>query len=222
MSDKGTPEHGMGIPEWKDGWSMLVGAGFSRSRYVTENEHVEQSGKGPNLATAVGYCDSTSCLELGSLVSFNYYADMQTTLHEGKDTLSVDAWMWETALFLALRSRIPGVPEMGNFNPWIKFLGGYGASVGYSSRIHKPGMDSLKSWRIQDEGPLFGMSLSNIFGRYRPGRIWFVEGTMLLQLHWNSWLVKSGGLLPSIQNTYHSAGNPYSVLLNLTVGIRAF
>ena len=221
MGDKGVPEHSIGIDEWKDGWSMMTGLGGSRSRYVTDNEQREQSGVGPGMTNSVGYCGPSSCLELGSQVSFNYYDRIKTISSVG-DTIDLDVWMWETALYIALRSRIPGVPEMGNFNPWLKFMGGYGASVGFPSKIRTAGYDSLKSHRVQDEGPLFGMSLMNIFGQKAPGRIWFVEGTMLLQLHWNSWLIKSGGLLPDVQSSYHSSGNPYSVILNLTVGIRAF
>ena len=220
LGDRGAPEHTIGIDEWKDGWSMLVGTGISRSRYVTENKHVELSGVGPNLATSVGYCDQTSCLELGLLVSFDYYDHLQ--VHNGADTIELNSWMWETALFLALRARVPGVPQMGWFNPWVKFLSGYGASVGYPQRFITPGFDSLKDRRVQDEGPLFGMSVANIFGQTKPGRIWFVEGTVLLQLHWNSWLIRSGGLLPDVENSYHQAGNPYSILVNLTLGIRAF
>lgn len=221
MSDEGVPEHSIGIDEWKDGWSMMAGAGISRSRYVADNQQREQSGLGPDIATSIGYCSSSSCLELGSQVSFNFY-DRINTISGSSDTINLDAWMWETALYLSLRSRIPGFPEMGNINPWIKLLGGYGASVGFPSKIRTPGMDSLRNRRVQDEGPLFGMSLMNIFGQKEPGRIWFVEGTLLIQMHWNSWLVKSGGLLPQVQSTFHSTGNPYSAILNLTVGIRAF
>lgn len=221
MGDNGVPEHSIGIDEWKDGWSMMSGAGFSRSRYITDDEQLEQSGLGPVISTSVGFCGSTSCLEFGSQVSFNFYDRINTVSNAG-DTVNLDAWMWETALYVSLRSKIPGVPEMGNFNPWIKFMGGYGASVGFPSKIRTAGYDSLANRRLQDEGPLFGMSLMNIFGQKSPGRIWFVEGTMLLQLHWNSWLVKSGGLLPEVQSVSHSSGNPYSLILNLTVGIRAF
>lgn len=220
MGDRGTPERRIGLDEWKDGWSMLVGAGVSRSRYVTDDKHVEQSGVGPNLATSVGYCNYSSCLEIGSIVSFDSYDNVQ--VRTGPDTLVLDSWMWETALFLALRTRLPGIQSQGQFNPWIKLLTGYGASVGYPQRFVTPGCDSLKDRRIQDEGPLFGLSLSNVFGEGRPGRLWFLEGTAILQLHWNSWIVRSGGLLPDVQSSFHSSGNPYSVLLSLSIGIRAF
>jgi len=222
LTDRGVPDRTIALDEWKDGWSMLAGGGITRSRYFTENERVEQSGAGPNIANSVGYCDANTCLEIGSLVSFNFYDDLRSAIPNRDDTILLDAWMWETALFLALRSRLPGVAEHGEFNPWIKLIGGYGASVGYPDRIHTPGYQELSDRRIQDEGPLLGASLCNFFGRNTPRKIWYVEVTSLLQLHWNSWLVKSGGLLPAVQSSYHANGNPYSLLLNFTVGVRAF
>jgi hypothetical protein len=222
LTDRGVPDRSIALEEWKDGWAMLSGAGITKSRNFTENEQVEQSGIGPNMANSVGYCDGNSCLEIGSLVSFNYYDHLRSAVPQTGDTIVLDAWMWETALFLALRSRVPGIPEMGEFNPWIKLLGGYGASVGFPARIRTPGFRYLSDHRLQDEGPLLGMSLSNFFGRHTPRKVWYVEVTSLLQLHWNAWLVKSGGLLPAVQTSYRTNGNPYSLLLNITVGLRAF
>lgn len=222
FTDRGTPDRAIAIEEWKDGWAMFAGGGITRARYFTENERMEQSGIGPNIANSVGYCDGNSCLEFGSLVSFNFYDHLRAVVPRSSDTIELDTWMWETALFLALRSRVPGVPEMGEFNPWIKLLGGYGASVGFPSRIYSPGFDYLSNHRLQDEGPLFGVSFSNVFGRNTPRKVWYLEATSLLQLHWNAWLVKSGGLLPAVQSSYRTNGNPYSLLLNITVGIRAF
>ncbi len=222
LTDRGVPDRSIALEEWKDGWCMLAGGGFTRSRYFTKNEQVEISGIGPNMANSVGYCDGNTCLEIGSLVSFNYYDHLRSAVPQRNDTIELDAWMWETALYFALRSRIPGFPEKGNFNPWIKVLGGYGASVGFPDRIRTPGFDELNDSRIQDEGPLMGLSLTNFFGRNVMGKIWYIEATSLLQLHWNSWLVKSGGMLPTVQSSFHASGNPYSLLLNFTIGLRAF
>jgi hypothetical protein len=210
------------MEEWKDGWALLSGAGITRARYFMEDERVELSGIGPNIANSIGYCDGNTCLEFGSLVSFNFYDNLRAAVPQTSDTIVLDTWMWETALFLALRSRIPGVPELGEFNPWIKLLGGYGASVGFPARIHSPGFEFLADHRLQDEGPLFGISLSNFFGRNTPRKVLYLEVTSLVQLHWNAWLVKSGGLLPAVQASYRTSGNPYSLLMNITVGFRAF
>lgn len=219
----GAPELGMGIETWKDGWSMLVGSGFTRTRYYTENESVEQHGYGPHLMTSVGYCDRDAyCLELGSIVSFDYYENVQALTSQG-DSLALNVWMWETALFFSVRARLPHYHQHRQFNPWIKLLSGYGASVGYPQRILTPGAgDSLSGMRMQNEGPLFGVSFMNVFNNDKPGRLWFVEGTVITQMNWNNWLIKGGGLLPEIAQTGHTSGNPYTLLLNLTVGVRVF
>lgn len=222
FTDRGVPDRALALEEWKDGWAMLAGGGITRARYFTEDERVELSGIGPNIANSIGYCDGRTCLEIGSLVSFNFYDELRATIPRSNDTVVLDAWMWETALFLALRSRVPGVPEMGEFNPWIKMMGGYGASVGFPAKIRTPGFAHLSDHRLQDEGPLLGLSFSNFFGRHTPRKILYVEVTSLMQLHWQAWIVKSGGLLPAVQTSYRTNGNPYSLLLNITVGIRAF
>jgi len=219
----GAPELGMGIETWKDGWSLLAGGGFTRSRYYTENESIELHGYGPHFMTSVGYCDRDAyCLEQGSIVSFDYYENMQAVSAEG-DSLALNVWMWETALFFAVRARLPHYHQHRQFNPWIKLLSGYGASVGYPQRILTPGLaDSLKSMRMQSEGPLFGLSLMNVFNNDKPGRLWFVEGTLIAKMNWNNWLIKGGGLLPEISQVGHTSGNPYTLLMNLTVGVRIF
>lgn len=225
MSDStapGTPELGMGIETWKDGWSLMAGMGFTRTRYYTQNEEHEDEGHGPNLMTSVGYCDRDAyCLEVGSLVSFDYYDDMTVETSAG-DSLRLNAWFWETALFFSVRTRLPHYHQHRQFNPWIKLLSGYGASVGYPDRWPAGAPDSLRGMRMQTEGPLFGLSLLNVFNNDKPGRLWFVEGTVITQLNWNNWLVKDGGLLPEVAQVGHTQGNPYTLLLNLTVGVRIF
>lgn len=224
----GAPELGMGIETWKDGWSLLAGSGITRSRYYTENETIEQEGYGPNVMTSVGYCDRDAyCLELGSIVSFNYYKDMFATMPGGnglEDSVRLDAWFWETALFFSIRARLPHYHQHRQFNPWIKLLSGYGASVGYpGNQIRDPQVrDRVKGMRLQTEGPLFGLSLMNVFNNDRPGKLWFVESTVMTQLNWKSWLVKDGGLLPVVAHSGATDGNPYTLLFNLTVGVRIF
>lgn len=218
----GTPEPRMGAEVWKDGWSLLAGGGFSRARLVTENQSEEQEGHGPNLMTSVGYCDRDAyCLELGSTVTFAFYEDLQASAPSGQK-FELDAWFWETALFASVRTRLPGVEPDRQFNPWVKLLSGYGASVGYPHRIPEAFPDSMRDVRMHTEGPLYGLSVMNVFNHESPGRLWFLEGTAIVQLNWNNWLIKEGGLVPEVVQTSHTEGNPFTVLLNLTVGVRLF
>ncbi len=218
----GTPELGMGLETWKDGWSLLAGMGVTRTRFYTDNQSQEKEGHGPNLMTSVGYCDRDAyCLELGSIVSFDYYDDMMAAAPNG-DSLNLNVWIWETALFFSVRTRLPHYHQHRQFNPWIKLLSGYGASVGYPQKWPAGTPDSLRSMRIQTEGPLYGLSVMNVFNNDKPGRVWFVEGTAIIQMNWNNWLIKGGGLLPEVAQTGHTSGNSYTLLLNLTVGVRVF
>lgn len=218
----GTPQPRLGPEDWKDGWSLLAGAGFTRTRLYTENQSREQEGHGPNLMTSVGYCDRDAyCLELGSIVTFAYYEDLFATPPSG-DEVNLDAWFWETALFASVRTRLPGVEPNRQFNPWVKLLSGYGASVGYPHRLPSEFPDSLRDMRMHTEGPLYGVSVMNLFNHDRPGRLWFLEGTAMVQLNWNNWLIKEGGLTPEVVQTGHTEGNPFTFFPNLTVGIRLF
>lgn len=232
LGDKGVPEPMMGRERWGDGWLLTSGVGVTHSYLFTENEAEEQQGIGPHLSTSVGYCDHDAyCLEAGSLVGFLYYDGYQSAassysgLFSGDTSLftgqKYDVWMWETALYAAIRARVPGTRPRGQFDPWIKLMSGYGANVGYLASWSK-GYDSLEGMRIQDEGPLFGVSLSNLFNNEGRGRVWFLEWSMLIQLHWNSWLIKPNGILPTVAGTSKTDGNPYSTLISLSVGYRVF
>ena len=223
LSDVGDPDPQPGVQEWKDGWSFLAGVGASRSRFITSSDESkgEVSGLGPNLSTSIGYCDrDAACLEFGSLVSFNLYNNMRVQTSSG-DTFVGDVNMWETALYLSLRTRVPGFQPYGQLNPWIKILAGYGASVGFFDKVETPQYQYLKNRRIQTEGPLFGVSLMNVF--QNPNRrLWYLEGSTLLQMHWKTWLVESGGLLPDVTTGPGTRGNPYSLVLALSAGVRIF
>lgn len=212
----------LGVATWEDGWSLLAGAGVSSSRYITRNESREEDGEGPGLMTSVGYCDRGSyCLETGSLVSFNHYEDLLAT-PPGGEPLRLDAWFWETALFVAIRARVPGTRPRGHFDPWVKLFSGYGASVGFPDGIPSGAPDSIADRRIHMEGPLYGVSLMNIFHDRAPGRVWFVEATAFAQISRNNWLIKEGGIVPEVTSSGHTEGNPYTLFLNLTVGLRLF
>lgn len=223
LSDSGIPDAPPGLYKWTDGWSFLAGVGTSRSRFVTSADESkgEVSGIGPNISTSVGYCDRDAyCLEFGSLVSFNLYNNMRVQASDN-DTFVGDVNMWETALYLSLRTRVPGFQPYGQLNPWIKILAGYGASVGFFDKVETPQYQYLKNRRIQTEGPLFGVSLMNVF--QNPNRrLWYLEGSTLLQMHWNTWLVESGGLLPDVTTGPGTRGNPYSLVLALSAGVRIF
>ena len=223
MSDSGVPDAPPGIQAWTDGWSFLAGVGTSRSRYFTSSDESkgEVSGLGPNLSTSIGYCERDAyCLEFGSLVSFNLYNDMRLKA-SGGDTFVGDVNMWETVLYLSLRTRVPGIRPYGQLSPWIKILAGYGASVGFFEKVETPQFQYLKNRRIQTEGPLFGISLMNVF--QNPGkRLWYLEGSTIVQMHWNTWLVESGGLLPDVTSGPTTQGNPYSLVLALSAGVRIF
>gem|GEM_PF-3632578 len=217
----GVPERGMGVDRWNDGWEFLYGMGATRSQMVTDNQAIEVEGHGAHFSTAVGYCDLQAyCLEVGSLVSFNYYDEMEVDYLDQE--FDLDLWMWETALYLAVRARVPGTRPQGHFDPWIKLLSGYGAGVGYPTWSSLPGHDEILDMRVQQEGPLFGVSFINLFNNERPGRLWFVEFSGIMQMYWNSWLVKEGGILPEITQTSKTNGNPYSLLLSATLGFRVF
>ena len=211
----------MGVDRWNDGWEFLYGMGATRSQMVTDNQAIEVEGHGAHFSTAVGYCDLQAyCLEVGSLVSFNYYDEMEVDYQDQE--FDLDLWMWETALFLAMRARVPGTHPHGHFDPWIKILSGYGAGVGYPTWSNLSGHDEVLDMRVQQEGPLFGVSFINLFNNEKPGRLWFVEFSGIMQMYWNSWLVKEGGILPEITQTSKTDGNPYSLLLSATLGFRVF
>ncbi len=204
----------------------MAGWGASRSRFFTSSDESrgEVSGIGPSFTTSVGYCGhDAACLEFGSLVSFNYYDNMRV------DTSAVDTApfqgdvnMWETTFYLAMRSRFPGITPSPQLDPWFKLMAGYGASVGFLQKIESPGYEHLKHHRVQTEGPLMGLSVTNIFqGSKRYRHLWFIEGSAILQMHWKTWLVAGDGLLPEV-TTSEVQRNPYSLLLNLSVGIRIF
>ena len=219
--NRGVPERAMGVDRWNDGWELLSGMGATRSQLVTNNQEIEIEGKGGHFSTAVGYCDLQAyCLEVGSLVSFNYYDELEVEFTDQE--FDIDLWMWETALYLAVRARVPGTRPRGHFDPWIKLLSGYGASVGYPTWSSLKGRDDVLDTRVHQEGPLYGLSLMNLFNNERAGRLWFVEISVITQIYWNSWMVKSGGILPEITQTSKTDGNPYSLLLSGTLGFRVF
>lgn len=211
----------MGVDRWNDGWELLYGMGATSSQLVTNNQEIEIEGKGGHFSTAVGYCDLQAyCLEVGSLVSFNYYDEMEVEFSDQE--FDIDLWMWETALYLAVRARVPGTRPKGNFDPWIKLLSGYGASVGYPTWSSLAGRDDVLDTRVHQEGPLYGLSFMNLFNNERAGRLWFVEVSVITQIYWNSWMVKSGGILPEVTQSGNTDGNPYSLLLSGTLGFRVF
>lgn len=223
---KGVPERSMGVDRWNDGWALLYGLGGTRSQLLADfqdesEEDREAEGHGAHFSTAVGYCDLQAyCLEVGSLVSFNFYDELSVSYLE-RD-FDVDLWMWETALYLAIRARVPGTRPRGHFDPWIKLMSGYGAGVGYPTWSSLPGHDEVLDMRVQQEGPLYGISFVNLFNNELAGRLWFVEFSAITQMYWNSWLVKSGGVLPTISAQQKTSGNPYSLLLSATLGFRVF
>lgn len=217
----GMAERSMGVDKWKDGWELLYGMGGTRSQLVTNNQSVEVEGHGGHFSTAVGYCDLQAyCLEVGSQVSFNYYDELEVEYLDRE--FDIDLWMWETALYLAVRARVPGTRPKGHFDPWIKLLSGYGAGVGYPTWSNLPSTDEIRGSRVQQEGPLYGISVINLFNNEKAGRLWFVEFSAIAQMYWNSWLVRSGGVLPEITQTGKTEGNPYSLLLSATLGFRVF
>lgn len=219
--NNGVAEHAMGVDRWNNGWELLFGAGGTRSQLVTDNQGVEIEGHGGHISTAVGHCDLEAyCLEVGSLVSFNYYDEMEVEYLDQE--FDLDLWMWETALYLAIRARVPGTRPHGHFDPWIKLLSGYGAGVGYPTWSSLSGQYEILDMRVQQEGPLYGVSLSNLFNNEKHGRLWFIEISAITQMYWNSWIVKSGGVLPEIKQTQKTNGNPYSFLMSATVGFRIF
>lgn len=217
----GVAERSMGVDRWKDGWELLYGMGGTRSQLVTNNQSVEIEGHGGHFSTAVGYCDLQAyCLEFGSLVSFNYYDEMETEYQDRE--FDIDLWMWETALYMAIRARVPGTRPRGHFDPWIKLLSGYGAGVGYPTWSNLPNDNTIHGLRVQQEGPLYGISVMNLFNNEHAGRLWFVEFSAIAQMYWNSWLVKSGGIVPEVTESGKTNGNPYSLLLSATLGFRVF
>lgn len=219
--NKGVAERAMGVDRWNDGWELLAGVGGTRSQLVTDNQETELEGHGAHFSTAVGYCDLQAyCLEVGSLVSFNYYDEMEVDYLDQE--FDIDLWMWETALYLAVRARVPGTRPKGHFDPWIKLLSGYGAGVGYPSWSGLAGHDEILEMRVHQEGPLYGLSLMNLFNNEKAGRLWFVEVSAITQIYWNAWLVRSGGILPEVSKASKTNGNPYSLLLSATLGFRVF
>lgn len=217
----GVAEPAMGVDRWNDGWELLYGMGFTRSQFVTDNQQTELEGHGGHFSTAVGYCDLQAyCLEIGSLVSFNYYDEMEVEYLDQE--FDIDLWMWETALYLAVRARVPGTRPRGHFDPWIKLLSGYGADVGYPTWSGLSGHEEILDTRVQQEGPLFGVSVMNLFNNEKPGRLWFIECSAITQMYWDSWLVKSGGIVPEVGQSSKTDGNPYSMLVSVTLGFRVF
>ena len=204
---------------WTNGWYFLTGIGFTGGFIVT-NDFSERASGGGHISTAIGYNAMNAYgIEIGSLVSFNIYDGLPAV----GDITTEDNYnviVWDTAFYWGIRARIPQIIPSDNINPYVKLFLGYGQSVGFITDIEIEEYSYLKEVRLHNEGPLYGFSLGNIFNTKDSSSIWFIEFTLLLQLHWDTHIVESSEELPVIVESKSTTDNKRILRGNLSIGVR--
>lgn len=216
-----TPPAEAALPEknWNSGFYLLAGGGPSFAVYDTEYTDREFSSLGFNLYTTVGYYfENLFALEIGSTVTFQYHFGVPIRGFDRYEN-NANVLSWNSAFFGAIRIRIPKVKHTNNFNPFFKTIIGVGTSVGFIKNLDEENED-LKGIRLNQEGPLLGFSIGNMFNTRSRGRLWFVELTFILQIYWDRYMVQDAEELPIVVDSENLKDRDNLKQFIFTVGIR--
>jgi len=204
-----------------DNWYFLVGTGFSGSIY-SSNITKTRASTGLHLSTSVGYYANNSyAIEVGSITSFNEFDSISM---EGFSTQENQAELiaWNTAFFWGVKVRFPGIRSSNLFSPFIKVFYGYGVSVAFLENLSDKNKE-MEKYRMHQEGPLFGVSISNIFNTYKKHKgVWFIEFTLIRQIYWNRYAVNKTGTVATIEKSEPTHNNDYSIQGHISVGMNLF
>jgi hypothetical protein len=207
--------------KWKSGFYLLAGTGPSVGIYDTEYTEKEISSLGMNIYTSFGYYrNNFFALEIGSIVTFLYHFGVPI---QGFQRYEDDANVlsWNSSFFAAIRTRVPLVGHTNNFNPFVKTIIGRGSSVGFITGLDRENHD-LKKFRLNQEGPVFGFSLGNMFNSRSSGRLWFVEFTYILQIYRVRYMVEDDEELPIVAGSEKLDDRDKLHQYMFTVGMRIF
>ena len=205
-----------------NGWYFLVGTGFSVSIYESDASLTTRSNAGGmHLSTSIGYFSNNSySIEIGSVTSLNEFDKIYM---KGADSVtnSVEMTAWNSIFFWSIRARFPRIKPTNNISPFIKIFYGYGSSVGF---LHNPPEENkaLGDVRMHQEGPLFGISFSNIFNTLNSQQVWFIELTFLRQIFWERFAIDNSGVVATIIKSEPTNNNDTMMQLHISIGTNIF
>ncbi len=202
-------------------WYFLTGAGVGGSRHFSDiNQNV--SSIGFHLSTAVGYyLQNLYAFEIGSITSFNEFRNVEL---DGMEIIEEEADLlaWHTIFNFGIRAQIPIFKPTNYINPFLKIFYGYGMSVAYFKDVSGINTGLLK-YRMHQEGPIFGFSVSNIFNLFNNNKqVWFIEFTSVYQIFRESYAVSYVGGVSEIHRSAPTQNNNYFIHGSFSIGIRLF
>ncbi len=205
--------------KWTDGMYFLGGFGPSAGFMFNDQESARSHG-GLNLSTSVGYSvDHYYSIEIGSIVSVQYFDKVP-----GAETVGLDLGhviFWDTAFFWALRVPILKSKYSDNFAPYIRMFQGWGNGVGFIYDIHGE-YSYLNDSRTQLEGPIMGVSFGNFFNTFNEDSLWFIDVTFMLQFFWDGYVVSSTAEVPVVLEKKDLDENYHKIQLHVSCGVRFF
>ncbi len=238
--------------QWYDGPYFLAGIGPSESVSITNKKSTWSYGGCHLFVNLGYWAYDAFGIELGGFINYSYFEDLTVYDYTGILPVSyglnkitgIDAHLWDSSFYMSLNVRFPFVKRTDLLNPYLRLLVGYGVSVywiknvpdslvvqllsaGYSESIFWLNCLPDSVWtrsrdRFQSDGPVFGVSIGNMFNAFNDKTVWYLQVTVLAKMYREVIAVKDGAVIPTKMANFNNINNNHIVQLHLTAGIRFF
>ena len=200
-------EHsGFTANDWTTGLHMTAGLGVN-STYIETDLTRENVGIGLNIHTDVGYY---------FLNSWAFETSVNVTLNRATSVL-----IWDTAMTLGLRSRLPPWLGPDHSTPYFRLVGGRGPSVLIFNGQKPEQLKGNDGERTQIESNIWGGGYG-FYQNARDGSVWFVEFQGTVHRYRKIEVIDDIDQVPEVIESYSVDNNAAAYSINLTFGVLIF